>query len=70
MIDHAHETAAASLSVDLERHADAILRAAGSGLRHYTFDSTRDAILTAVLECYHAGYCEGADSVIQPLGSA
>lgn len=64
------ETAVASLSADLERHADAILRAAGSGLRHYTFDSTRDAILTAVLECYQAGYCEGADSVFPPVGEA
>lgn len=64
------ETAIASLSADLERHADAILRAAGSGLRHYTFDSTRDAILSAVLECFQAGYCEGVDSVLQPVGEA
>lgn len=64
------ETAVASLSADLERHADAILRAAGSGLRHYTFDSTRAAILAAVLECFQAGYCEGVDSVLQPVGEA
>lgn len=62
--------AADNLVADLERHADAILRAAGSGLRHYTFDSTRAAILAAVLECFQAGYCEGVDSVLQPVGEA
>lgn len=64
------KTAADNLVTDLERHADAILRAAGSGLGHYTFDGTRAAILAAVLECFQAGYCEGVDSVLQPVGEA
>ena len=31
----------------LEQHAEAILRAAGSSLRHYTLNGTRQAILAA-----------------------
>ena len=33
---------------DLEAHADAILRAAGSSLKNYTLNGTREAILAAV----------------------
>lgn len=33
---------------DLEAHAEAILRAAGSSLKHYTMPGTREAILAAV----------------------
>ena len=32
----------------IEQHAEAILRAAGSSLRHYTMPVTRKAILDAV----------------------
>ena len=42
------KTAADNLVADLERHADAILRAAGSALRHYSMNGTRQRILEAV----------------------
>lgn len=48
----------------VEHHADAILRAAGSGLRHYSMDGTRRAILFAVLDCYEEAYRAGADRVL------
>ena len=44
---------------DLEAHAEAILRAAGSSLRHYTMPGTREAILAAVDAVYFAGYQRG-----------
>ena len=40
---------------DLEAHAEAILRAAGSSLKHYTLNGTREAILAAVRAVYDAG---------------
>lgn len=40
---------------DIERMADAILRAAGSGLRFYSMPSTREAILTATREAINSG---------------
>lgn len=39
---------------EIERHADNILRAAGSGLRHYTMPATRQAILDATAEAMRA----------------
>ena len=39
---------------EVERHADNILRAAGSGLRHYTMPATRQAILEATAEAMRA----------------
>lgn len=44
----------------VERHADLILKAAGSGLRHYTTPKTRDAILSATLDIYEEAYRAGA----------
>jgi len=38
------------------------LRAAGSGLRHYTMAATRRAILSAVMDCYEEAYRAGAAS--------
>lgn len=43
-----------------ERHADAILRASGSGMRNYTMDRTRKAILSATLDCIEEAYRAGA----------
>ena len=40
----------------VQHHADAILRASGSALRHYTMDGTRRAILSAVMDCYEEAY--------------
>ncbi len=40
---------------DIEALADAILRAAGSGLRHYTMPGTRAAILRATEAAVQAG---------------
>lgn len=42
------------------RHADLILRASGSGLRNYTMDRTRKAILSATLDCIEEAYRAGA----------
>lgn len=43
-----------------ERHADLILRASGSGLRHYTVQKTRNAILSAVIDHHEEAYRLGA----------
>lgn len=40
---------------DLERLADQILRAAGSGLRFYSIPAVREAILEATEEAVEAG---------------
>ena len=45
----------------VEKHADLILRASGSGLRNYTMKSTRDAILSAVIVCYEEAYRAGVN---------
>lgn len=51
----------ADIAAAVEKHADMILRASGSGLRHYTMKSTRDAILSAVIDCYEEAYRAGAE---------
>ena len=48
---------AETIAARAQHHADAILRAAGSGLRHYSMDGTRRAILQAV----RAAMLEGAE---------
>lgn len=48
------------ISAAVERHADLILKAAGSGLRHYTLPGTRKAILLAALDLYEEAYRAGA----------
>lgn len=45
---------------DVEALADAILRAAGSGLRFYSMPSIRQAILRATEAAVQAGRDEGA----------
>lgn len=45
----------------VKSHADLILRASGSGLRNYTMVSTRNAILSAVMDLYEEAYRAGAD---------
>jgi len=44
----------------VRRHADLILKASGSGLRHYSMEKTRAAILMAVMDCYGEAYRAGA----------
>ena len=39
----------------IDHHLDKVLRAAGSGLRHYTMQSTLDAMRTAMSEAMAAG---------------
>lgn len=53
-----------TIAARVEHHADAILRAAGSGLRHYSMDGTRRAILSATMDCYEEAYRAGADRVL------
>ena len=48
------------IAAAVERHADAILRASGSGLRNYEMPANRKAILSAVLACYEEAYRDGA----------
>jgi len=48
-----------TISARVEHHADAILRAAGSGLRHYTMAATRRAILSATMDAYEEAYRAG-----------
>lgn len=48
----------------VERHADIILRASGSGLRHYTMPASRAAILSAVMDLYQEAYRAGAQFAI------
>ena len=55
MSDRPYDIADAAL-----RHADLILRASGSGLRNYTMDRTRKAILSATLDCIEEAYRAGA----------
>lgn len=45
----------------VRRHADLILRASGSTLKHYKTDRTRRAIMSAVMGCYEEAYRAGAD---------
>ena len=49
-----------AITAATERHAEAILRAAGSSLRNYTMPTNRNAILAAVLACYEDAYQEGS----------
>ncbi len=39
---------------ELDRHLDAILRASGSALKHYTMDSTKSQMRAAMREFEHA----------------
>lgn len=49
----------------VEHHADAILRASGSGLRHYTMPTNRRAILSAMLDAYEEAYRAGAARALE-----
>lgn len=53
-----------------ERHADRILRAAGSGLRHYTLPSVRAAILLATLDCISEACRDGAERAVAKMRDA
>lgn len=63
---------------DAERLADAILKAAGSGLHNYTMPATRNAIISAAqtaveaaaLAGYRAGMQRAAALVISPGNAA
>ena len=48
------------IAARVAHHTDRILRASGSGLRHYTMYTPRRAILTATLELYEEAYRAGA----------
>lgn len=52
--------------VNLEALADAILRAAGSGLRHYSLPGTRSAILRATEAAVEAGREDVLDHLVVP----
>jgi hypothetical protein len=56
MADRADTT----LADRIEYHADAILRASGSGLRNYSMDKTRKAILSAMCDAYEEAMKRGA----------
>ncbi|WP_374413313.1 hypothetical protein [Novosphingobium colocasiae] len=48
------------IAARVTHHTDAILRAAGSGLRHYTSPHTRRTILSAAMDMYEEAYRAGA----------
>lgn len=48
-----------------EHHADAILRAAGSGLKHYSTEKTRRAILSAAIDAWEEAYRAGAARALE-----
>ena len=48
------------IAAHCEHHADMILRAAGSGLCHYTMQSIRRAILSAMIDAWEEAYRAGA----------
>lgn len=48
------------LESTIRGHAERIMGAAGSSLRFYTKQSQHD-ILTAVIDCFEAGYRSGVD---------
>lgn len=56
----ADQTDSTDIAARVEHHADLILRAAGSGLRHYSMDGTRRAILGAALDLYEEAYRAGS----------
>ena len=63
MNDTKHESKQnASHTSEAEALADAILKAAGSGLRHYSMAKTREAILTAAQEWLEAGRAKLLDA--------
>jgi len=53
------------MAAAVEKHADLILKASGSALRHYTMEKTRAAILMAVMDCYEEAYRAGAARTAQ-----
>lgn len=52
------------IAARVERHADDILRAAGSGLKHYT-EYSRRRILAAMLDAYEEAYRAGAARALE-----
>lgn len=50
-------------------HAEAILRASGSSLKHHTIPSGRAAILSATMDCFEEGYRMGAAFAIKAKDS-
>jgi len=45
----------------VRKHAERIMNAAGSSLRHYSVYGTQERILAAVIDCYEEAYRAGAD---------
>ena len=52
-----------------ERHAEAIMKAAGSSLRHY-MKATHAEILMAVMDCYEEAYRAGINRGIDETRAA
>lgn len=57
------------IAAAVDRHADLILKASGSALRHYTMASTRAAILMAVMSCYEEAYRAGASFALSEVAA-
>lgn len=53
--DRAQRTVKESLTVDVDRHLDAVLRAAGSALKNYTMQKSLDDMRAAMREAMAAG---------------
>lgn len=57
----------ADIAERVTHHADTILKAAGSGLRHYSMDRTRRAILSAAMDAWEEAYRAGAESATEVI---
>lgn len=49
---------------EIEQAAEAIMKAAGTSMRHY-IPSTRAAIISAVTQVYTSAWCKGGDSALR-----
>jgi len=48
------------IATAVRAHAERIMRAAGSDLKHYTLNGSQQRILAAVMDCYEQAYRAGA----------
>lgn len=63
-MEQSHTERGETISAQVEAHAEAIMRAAGSSLRNYEMPGNRHRILAAVLDCYEQAYRAGADRAV------
>jgi hypothetical protein len=60
----------ADIAGRVQAHAEAILAASGSSLKHYTLPKNRAAILGAVMDYYEEAFRAGADLATETFRAA